>query len=122
MRALQIIYVFQKSLLFFSGVSVKQESDKITFYGICQTGLLNEKTRHIQLQRLGVVCFFYFCFLIPSLYRRYDLPYYVGWGFPILGQLQNRTRAETKAENCRNQGDPASPERSATSQERLTDC
>ncbi len=38
---------------------------------ICQTGLVNEKTRHIQLQRLSVACF--------SVYLRFRFPFPCGW-------------------------------------------
>ena len=43
---------------------------------ICQTGLVNEKTRHIQLQGLGMACFF--------AYLRFRLPLPYGWyGFAL---------------------------------------
>ena len=38
---------------------------------ICQTGLVNEKTRHIQLQRLSMACF--------SVYLRFRFPFPCGW-------------------------------------------
>ena len=56
---------------------------------ICQTGLVNEKTRHIQLQRLGMACFSdYFRFPFPRGWYGRALPCWLG-AFHVLGQLHN---------------------------------
>ena len=55
---------------------------------ICQAELVNEKTRHIQLQGLGMAYFSaYFRFPFPCGW--YGLASPVGWAFQALGQLQN---------------------------------